>query len=347
MDFSRDQTQDAVADVALSVLDRQSDLDEAAWDAIAASDLLGIALPERLGGDGLGIAGVATLLTEIARKGARVPALATLGFGVLPLLAMADESVQDEILPQVAKGAVLTAALGEPGAPMAAEPATTAVAEGDSLIVTGAKIGVPYADRAHRILVPTDAGVVLIAPDADGVQLTATPTSSGAPEFAIRLDGVRVPRTALLQGETVVLHRLALAGIGAVADGLLDGATTLTAEHLRTRHQFGKPLATFQAVAQEIADVYVTSRTLHVSALAANWRLSQGLDADDDLDVLGYWVTSELPQAMRTCHHLHGGLGVDITYPMHRYYSQAKDLARQLGGASFRLDLLGARCSSI
>ncbi len=68
---------------------------------------------------------------------------------------------------------------------------------------------------------------------------------------------------------------------------------------------------------------------------------------DDDLDVLAYTVAAELPAAMQKCHHLHGGLGVDITHPMHRYYSQAKDLARWLGGESLRLDRLGARCSSI
>jgi 3-oxo-4-pregnene-20-carboxyl-CoA dehydrogenase alpha subunit len=76
------------------------------------------------------------------------------------------------------------------------------------------------------------------------------------------------------------------------------------------------------------------------------WRLSEGRDADDDLDVLGYWITSQAPPVMQTCHHLHGGMGMDITYPMHRYYSTIKDLTRRLGGPSHRLDLVGAQCSS-
>ena len=100
-------------------------------------------------------------------------------------------------------------------------------------------------------------------------------------------------------------------------------------------------------MAQQIADVYVTSRTLHVSALVSAWRVAEGLDAADDLDVLAYWIATEIPAAMRTLHHLHGGIGVDGTYPMHRYFSIAKDLARLVGGASYRLDLVGARCSSI
>jgi alkylation response protein AidB-like acyl-CoA dehydrogenase len=223
----------------------------------------------------------------------------------------------------------------------------TAVADGDGYYVTGRVLAVPFAERAHRILVPTDTGVVLVDPGADGVTLTPTPSASGSPEFAITFDGARGELLAAGADAVQTLYRIALASIGAVADGLLSGATVLAGEHLATRHQFGKPLATFQAVSQQIADVYVTSRTLHVSALAASWRVSEGLDAQDDLDVMAYWIAAEVPAAMQVLHHLHGGIGVDVTYPLHRYYSTAKDLARLVGGASYRLDLVGARCSSI
>jgi alkylation response protein AidB-like acyl-CoA dehydrogenase len=127
---------------------------------------------------------------------------------------------------------------------------------------------------------------------------------------------------------------------------VIAGALELTAQHLKTRHQFGRPLATFQAVAQQIADVYVTARTMNLASVSASWRLGTGLDAEDDLDIAAHRLASELPTALQVCHHLHGGLGVDITYPLHRYYSQAKDLARLVGGGSARLDLIGARCSS-
>ncbi|GAB3905234.1 hypothetical protein GCM10029964_100180 [Kibdelosporangium lantanae] len=129
-----------------------------------------------------------------------------------------------------------------------------------------------------------------------------------------------------------------------MGDGLVAGALELTANHVRTREQFGKPLATFQAVAQQIADVYVAARTLHLATWSAIWRLGTGRDAGPALDVAGYWLAEELPKAMHTCHHLHGGVGVDITYPMHRYYSLGKDLVRIVGGAEERLARL---CSSI
>jgi len=347
VDFARDETQEEIAGVAAGLLKRGL-TDDALWAALADADLLSLALPERLGGSGLGFGEVATVLTEIGRGAAQTPALATLGLGVLPILALASEQQQDDLLAGVAEGAVLTAALGEPGRAFPERPAATAVATDGGHAVTGSFVAVPYADRARVVLLPTDAGVVAVAPDAAGVSLRPSPTSTGSPEFSVRADGVVGVLLAGSGADAVVtLHRIALAAVAAFADGLLSGATELTAKHVSERHQFGKPLATFQAVAQQIADVYVTARTLHVAALSSVWRLAEGLDAADDLDVTAYWIAAELPPAMRVLHHLHGGVGVDETYPLHKYSSTAKDLARLLGGASYRLDLVGARCSSI
>jgi alkylation response protein AidB-like acyl-CoA dehydrogenase len=123
----------------------------------------------------------------------------------------------------------------------------------------------------------------------------------------------------------------------------MAGALALTTAHIGTREQFGRPLAAFQAVAQEIADVYVATRTLHLATMSACWRLDADREADADLDVAAYWLASEAPAALRTCHQLHGGLGLDISYPLHRYSALVKDLVRFLGGAEHCLDRLGGR----
>ncbi|MEU7139084.1 acyl-CoA dehydrogenase family protein [Nocardia sp. NPDC046473] len=354
MDFTRDEGQDAVAEVVVSLLEREPARDYALWPSLVDSGLLSVAVPERFGGDGMGLPEVSVLLTELATDAVAVPALPTLGFGLLPLLSLLPDSLAERVFPEVAKGAIITAALSEPTAPFAVKPETAAVADGDSVRITGHKIAVPYAEEARWLLVPTNSGIALIDSDAKGLIRVPSPVSGDIPECTLRLDRVQIPAAQLLPGGLADLHRLALASIGSVADGLLKGALVMTAEHLRTRRQFGRPLAEFQAVAQQIADLYVVSRTLHVAAVSANWALAQDDSSqehqariDDDLDVLAYSVAADLPAAMQKCHHLHGGLGVDITHPMHRYYSQAKDIARWLGGASFRLDRLGARCSSI
>jgi 3-oxo-4-pregnene-20-carboxyl-CoA dehydrogenase alpha subunit len=338
MDFDLTATQLAVADVITSVLDRDN-----SWSALVAGGAAALPVPERLGGDGVGLSEVGTVLTEVGRHGAITPALATLGYGVVPLLDLASDEQQDRFLAGVAKGGVLTAALNEPGTALPDRPATT-FANGR---LSGTKVGVGYAEQADWLIVTADSAVVVVSAKVEGVRLVKTPTSNGSDEYTVTFDDVAVPESDVLVGaDAHRVNQLVLAMIGAFVDGLVAGALRLTADYVANRKQFGKPLSTFQTVAAQLAQVYIASRTIDLAAKSVIWRLDEGRDADADLDVLGYWLASQAPPVMQTCHHLHGGMGMDITYPMHRYYSTIKDLSRLLGGPSHRLDLVGAQCSS-
>jgi 3-oxo-4-pregnene-20-carboxyl-CoA dehydrogenase alpha subunit len=342
MDFDLTATQQAVADVVTSVLGRDN-----SWTALVDGGVTALPVPERLGGDGVGLPEVGTVLTEVGRHGAVTPALATLGLGVVPLLDLGSDEQQDRFLAGVAKGGVLTAALNEPGAALPDRPATTFANGLGKGRLSGTKVGVAYAEQADWMIVTADSAVVVVSPKADGVRLVRTPTSNGSDEYTVTFDDVAIPDADVLTGAAAHrVNQLALAMIGAFTDGLVAGALRLTADYVANRKQFGKPLSTFQTVAAQLAEVYIASRTIDLAAKSVIWRLSEGRDADDDLDVLGYWLTSQAPPVMQTCHHLHGGMGMDITYPMHRYYSTIKDLSRLLGGPSHRLDLVGAQCSS-
>ncbi|OBI09637.1 acyl-CoA dehydrogenase [Mycolicibacter heraklionensis] len=334
MDFTPNPEQQAVADVVTSVLDRDN-----SWDALVAGGVTALAVPERLGGDGLGLSEVATALTEIGRHGTISPALATLGLALVPLLELAGEAQQDRYLANVAAGAVLSAALNEPGRQLPEHPHTT-YADGR---LNGTKVGVPYAEAAASLLVTADKAVVVVSPAAEGVTVTKTPTSNGSDEYVVTFTDVAIETADVLDGATArQVNQLALATTGAFAAGLVAGALRLTADYVATREQFGRPLSTFQTVAAQLSEVYIASRTISLLSTSALWRLTEGLDADEDLNILGYWLTSQAAPAMRLCHHLHGGMGMDITYPMDRYYSSIKDLTRLLGGPSHRLDLVGA-----
>ncbi|KAA9158267.1 acyl-CoA dehydrogenase [Amycolatopsis acidicola] len=333
MDFTLDETRQDIAGLTSGLLSREVDFerpagargyDEQVWHALGKAGLLSLALPEDLGGDGLGIGEIATVLTELGRAAAPVPAL-TLALGLLPLDRLGTPDQRAWLLPDVATGdALVTAALNEPSAPLTTEPKTRAVAENGSWLLTGVKTQVPYASAATRVLVPAavpgGVGVFLVDPHAEGVTVTET---------SLRLDGVFVSEADQLQGVDALgtMHRFAVAGAVALGDGALAGALALTKEHIGTREQFGRPLATFQAVAQQIADVYIASRTVHLAALSAVWRLSSGLDPEPDLGIAAYWFAEEAPKALAICHHLHGGLGVDVTYPLHRYYALIKELS--------------------
>ena len=188
--------------------------------------------------------------------------------------------------------------------------------------LTGRKIGVTYAAGPARLLVCADEDAPVVAvvdPGDPGVTLLESGSSARVTTHTVVLDGagascwVTRPRAPLTE-------RYA-AGLCLTAAGLVAGARDLTATYIKGRTQFGRSLAEFQAVAMQIADVYIASRTLDLAAANAAWRLDQGLEAGDDLAVAAYWTCTEAPRALRTCHHLHGGMGVDETYPLHHYFS--------------------------
>jgi len=360
MDFTRSEAEIEVSQLAARVLGAtghtapDADFDAGIWTDLAHAGLLSLALPADLGGDELGVQATAAVLTEVGRSAARVPALATLALGVLPVMRSADPALMRRLLAGVATGeTVLTAAIREPSDPMPMAPSTVAtlINGGQLATVTGLKTGVPYAAAANWILVPASVGaggapgrtvVAVIEPDADGLSCQRTHSSSGLPEYTLRLE--ETPALHLLDGcDAEALYRIAVAGACAVADGVVAAALDLATEHVRTREQFGRPVATFQAVAQQIADVYTTARTLHLATVSACWRLDTGRDAGRDTDVAAYWLASCGPPAMRTCHHLHGGLGMDISYPLPRYSALLTDLVALVGGADDRLERLSWR----
>jgi hypothetical protein len=340
MDFALGERQQAVADLAAEVLGADHPRAADPWKELARAGLLDVSPP-----DGLGVLEVAVLLTEIGKRAPSMQALATVMTGALPLARWGRPDLRAGLLRGVASGELLlTAALREP--PTA--PAT-AVTDGT---ITGLKIGVPFADQSRLLLIPArlahpdsmivnssghiapqtvhDHGVALVRPDAEGVRVIRTPSSSGEPEYAVQLD--QAPVEGMLGGADCArdLYQLAIAGACALADGAVAGALALTRDHVASREQFGRPLAAFQAVSQQIADVYIVSRTMHLAALAACWRLAEGREAAADLEVAGYWCAEQAPRTVRLCHHLHGGIGMDATYPLHRFSSLIADLTRFL-----------------
>ncbi|MFT4125938.1 MAG: acyl-CoA dehydrogenase family protein [Gordonia sp. (in: high G+C Gram-positive bacteria)] len=356
MDFALDEQASAVDEVAGEVLGRHESrwestfgrtgvpvgpggFDEALWAAMTAAGLGRLALPEVLGGDGLGVSTLTPLLRRLGAAAGVAPAIGSLSSA--RVLAAVDPATADggPLLrwgASLARGGWHAIALGEPGDLLTATPATALV--GGRL--SGVKAGVLHADGAAALLVSTDSGIVVVAPDADGVHLTRTPTSSGWGEYTVRFDDVAVDPADVLVTDPATLrdhYRIALC---AYADGLIAGATRLTADHVSGRHQFGKPIALFQAVGQQLADIYVIGRAMTLATTAAAWRLAEGLDAGTDLAIGTYWMGAEIPATLRTMTHLHGGIGVDVTYPLHRYFSIAKDLGRLVGGGPARLDEL-------
>ncbi|MEU2038562.1 acyl-CoA dehydrogenase family protein [Nocardia niwae] len=341
MGFTGVDSEDAVAEAVVSVLERENARDFSLWPKLAESGLLSVALPERCGED-TGLLEVSMMLTELATDAVQSPALATLGFGVLPLAQAAPESLKQRIFPAVAQGAIVTAALNEPGAPFVATPRTVAVIEGGSVRITGHKVCVPYAESARWILVPTDCGVAVVESRAAGVRCVRSPGVSSAPEYSVYFEQAEIPVEQLLIDGAASLRQLAVATIGSVADGLLKGLLRVLAEHIRIHRRFGLAPAEVHAARREFEEVHDVSRLLQTASRSANRLLSQRNDhpdyderVRDELGTLAHWIKAQLPAAMDRCHRLHGG--TVTAEPFRRYHAQVEDLVRWLGDDSLRI----------
>jgi alkylation response protein AidB-like acyl-CoA dehydrogenase len=335
------EVREEIRSVVTDVLDKGG----AGWDACAEAGLLGLAAPEAYGGEGLGLGEIGVLLQEVGRRALDLPVWETLACGLLTLAATGADDVQARLVPDVVAGKLLLApALNEPGNTLPLAPATT-LRDGK---VTGHKIDVTVLDGATLLLVSTDSGVALVDPAGPGVSTTANYSSRTVPANEARGRGetgyvfTDAPAVAVLDGDApTVLRDHAIAGLLLLGDGLVAGALDLTAGYIRDRVQFGRRLAEFQAVAVQIADVFVVARMTALAAEGAAWRVAEGLPASEDLAVGAAWFTDRVPAALQTCHHLHGGMGVDETYPLHHYFSRAKDVARLLGGRAATLARVG------
>jgi len=339
---------------ALRALEHADDLrfDRELWRAMADAGLLGIAVPVEHGGAGLGLVELCLVLEEVGRRTAAVPALASLAFAGLPVARFGSPAQQAALLPPLASGAsLLTAALVEPiGDPL--RPATAARPDGDGWVLDGTKTNVPAALVADTVLVPATTpegatGVFVVAADAPGLASERQVTTTGTPEGQLELAGVRLGGDAALgpvdEAGTVLRWTVEHATVAtcAVMAGLAAEAVRMTGEYTSSREQFGRPIATFQAVGQRAADAYVDAHAVRLTMLQAAWRLTAGFPADREVAIAKYWASAGGQRVVHAAQHLHGGIGVDRDYPLHRYFLLAKQLELTLGGANRQLVNLG------
>jgi alkylation response protein AidB-like acyl-CoA dehydrogenase len=207
---------------------------------------------------------------------------------------------------------------------------------------------------AQVVLVPAELeggahAIFLLDPSQAGVRVTAQPTTSAQPEAKLELADVALPASALLgregQGEEIAewIRLRATAAQCALAAGVCAEALRQTAEFTKTRKQFDQPIAMFQAVGHRAADAFIDTEAVRLTAWQACWRISENLPAEDQVAIAKFWAAEGGQRVVHAAQHLHGGIGVDREYPIHRYFLYAKQLELALGGATPQLVRLGRR----
>ncbi|MGP4022392.1 acyl-CoA dehydrogenase family protein [Actinomadura sp. 3N407] len=353
MDFTLGEELEAVRDLARQIFadraaqarikaaeESEAGFDEGLWAELGETGLLGVALPEDAGGAGLGAAGLAVLLEEQGRTVAPVPIWPS----VVAALTIAEHGTpaQRDVLDGPVR---LTVALEEFGTADPAAPRCTAVHDGDGWLLTGTKAAVPTPSGTSHVLVaassPDGPGLFLAETSAARTSWERTETTTHDKAAHLTLDGA--PAQALGDGALATALRLARISLAAVQIGVAEGALRLAADHLTGREQFGRPLATFQAVQHQLADCYIEIEALRVCLWHAISLIAAGEDAETAVLVAKWWSDEGGLNVVHRVQHLHGGIGVDVDYPVHRHFLWGKQISGTLGGASFDLDLLGAK----
>jgi acyl-CoA dehydrogenase len=362
VNFDLSEEQQAVRDLAAQIFEGHASVervkaveasdervDRELWRALADANLLGIAVPEEHGGSGLGVVEACLVLEQQGRVAAPVPYWATVLCGALPIAAHGTASQRARWLPDVVRGdTVLTAALAEAGANDPLVPTVVAEPDGDGFRLDGYKPSVPQAAVASAVLVPATGpdgpGVFLVEAGAAGLSSEIATTTDRS--LVAHLTFAGVPAECLGEPATGVrtLGRLldvALVGLCALQVGVCEAAVRMAAEYTSNRTQFGRPLATFQGAQLKAADGYIGTEAIRVTMLHAAWKLDAGRDASTDVMVAKWWASEAGQEVVHITQHLHGGMGADIDYPVHRYFLWGKQIEDTLGGSSAQLARLG------
>ena len=322
-------------------------IDRQLWAELAQTGVLAAALPESCG-SGLGLLGACSVLVELGRAVAPLPYLSTIAVAASTVVEFGDAAQRARWAEPAARGELLLAyALAEELNDTPEHPTTRAQQDGPGWVLDGAKALVPHGAVADAILVAATTSdgpaTFVVLPGDDGVTLTSQVVVDGDDEPSLELTGVRLPADRLLGGPETVewLRTRATIGLCATQLGVIERALELTVAYAQERQQFGRPIGSFQAVAQRLADAYIDVEAVRLTMWEAAWRLAEGLPAAAELATAKFWAADAGHRVAHTAVHVHGGTGIDTDGPLHRYFVAAKRAEFSLGSATDHLRRLG------
>jgi alkylation response protein AidB-like acyl-CoA dehydrogenase len=346
MDFGFSEEQAELAGLTRKILAER----DAPWGDLATAGVLAAGLPPALGGAGLGLLEQCSVLIELGRSASSVPYLASvvLGAGALAAFGTAAQ-LRRWAVPAGQGSVVLTAALAEEDGDDPRVPSARAErAGGRQWALTGVKTAVDAAPGADLFLVPcaTPDGVLVfgVAPSDAGVSVEPQRLTDLGPAGRLVLSRVVLDDDRVLGGAETADWLVARATVGlcAMQSGVIERALELTAEYAKSRVAFGRPIGSFQAVTQRLADAFVDVEAVRLTMWQAAWLLASGAAGSDvAVATAKFWAAEAGHRVAHTAVHVHGGMGIDVTYPVHRYFVAAKRNEFALGGATTQLRRIG------
>ncbi|MFE2038533.1 acyl-CoA dehydrogenase [Streptomyces scopuliridis] len=334
-----------------AAVDEEARFPQEALDALVASDLHAVHVPEEYGGAGADALATVIVIEEIARvcaSSSLIPAVNKLGS--LPVILSGSENLKKTYLGPLAKGdAMFSYCLSEPDAGSdAGGMKTKAVRDGDHYVLNGVKRWITNAgvSEYYTVMAVTDPdkrtkgiSAFVVEKGDEGVSFGAPEKKlgiKGSPTREVYLDNVRIPADRLIGEEgtgfatamkTLDHTRITIA---AQALGIAQGALDYAKGYVQERKQFGKPIGDFQGVQFMLADMAMkleAARQLTYSAAARSERVSAG-SAKEDLTFFGAaakcFASDAAMEITTDAVQLLGGYGYTRDYPVERMMRDAK-----------------------
>lgn len=322
------------------------------WQQLATAGLLATPLPAEFGGSEMGMTELGLIIEAQGKSVAPIPLVETIVECAMPLAQFGSEALKKRILPGVASGELLLSAV-RPYNGLRGKTPLQAQANGDQWILKGDSALVAYAPVANGFLVTASlqgGGQWVGYCDAhiEGLSVLAQRATSAELAGHLRFDNVTVSaeNTLAINGKATALlewqAQRTYTALAAQQVGILQEGLRRAAEYTNERKQFGRSLSSFQAVSQQAADGYMAIEALR----GVYWRALDDLENTGNAElssrVAKFWIAEAGHVAAHIFLHLHGGIGQDLDYPLHRFFIWAKKNELYLGAANQHASALGA-----
>lgn len=346
MDFDFSEEEQAISDLTEQIFEDKvthehlrsltksgENFDRELWLSLAKTGVVGAIIHEEFQGAGLSFLGVTALLEKVGKYAAPIPALETIVTGALSIQEFGTESQKSELLPKIAEGELI---------------ATTALLASNEVTVEEGRISgsfdfVSFGLEADIILVPGATGVFIVETSEAGVSTEPRETTTGYSQAALTMKNVDAQRLGTVTSEdfTNWLSLRIDSAICSIMAGVCEASLNLASEYTKIRQQFDRAIATFQAVSQRAGDAYIDTEAVRLTSRQAAWRISAGHPAAEQVAIARWWASEAGFRVVHAATHLHGGVGVDRDYPLHRYFLMARQLELTMGNSEEQLEILG------
>ncbi len=317
------------------------------WERMAALGWMGLPLPERYGGSGGSLTDLAVLLEEFGRALVPGPFFNSVAIVGLTILDAGSEGQKADILPRIADGSLIaTAALLEEDARYLPEAIAMSIERRDGeSVLNGTKMFVEYANSADLTLTPVRnsegcLALALIPASAHGISATSLDSIARDRQFALRFEDVSLPADAILGGDgdgwpalKRALDRASMLHCAQSVGGA-QRVLEMTVDYTKQRVQFDRPIASFQSVQHDCADMVIAIDSARLAVYQAITRIEDGQDADKEIALAKTLANHAYKWTTLTAQQVHGGIAFMEEYDLQLWTRRAKVAELKFGPSS-------------